>query len=105
MERLLTVHEVADRLRVKPRTLREWLKEGRIRASKVGRDWRIEPAAVDEYLRRQGVKVRLDPDAWQAGFDAGKEGSPSLAPAGTADKLAWLSGYIEGKAELEKARR
>jgi hypothetical protein len=34
---------------------------------------------------------------WEKGFQAGKAGQPNIAPKG-ADGLAWMSGYIEGKA-------
>jgi hypothetical protein len=34
---------------------------------------------------------------WNAGFNAGHQGRPNQPPRG-ADSLAWISGYIEGKA-------
>lgn len=49
---LLTVEEAAARLRVSEWTLRKWLREGRLRGSRPGRDWRIEEAAVAELLAR-----------------------------------------------------
>lgn len=38
---MLTVHEVADRMKVTPRTVGDWIRSGKLRAIKVGRDWRI----------------------------------------------------------------
>jgi excisionase family DNA binding protein len=50
-ERMYTVAEVADRLRLHPQTIREWLREGRIKGIRLGgtkAGWRI-PA--DEIAR------------------------------------------------------
>lgn len=33
---------------------------------------------------------------WEAGYAAGLAGEDSRPPAGTEDRLAWMSGYIEG---------
>ena len=35
-ERLLTVPEVAERLRVNPETVRVWLRQGRLKGSRLG---------------------------------------------------------------------
>jgi hypothetical protein len=42
-------------------------------------------------------KCSINATDWQAGFNAGKAGQPNIAPANV-DGLAWMSGYIEGKA-------
>ena len=34
---------------------------------------------------------------WQSGYEAGQQGRPNQPPQGV-DGLAWISGYIEGKA-------
>lgn len=38
---MMTVNEVADRMKVTPRTVGDWIRHGKLRAIKVGRDWRI----------------------------------------------------------------
>lgn len=38
---MLTVAEVADRMKVTPRTVGDWIRDKKLRATKVGRDWRI----------------------------------------------------------------
>ena len=44
-----TVEEVAKKLKVRPRTVREWIKKGQIKASKLpSGQWRIK----EEELRR-----------------------------------------------------
>jgi excisionase family DNA binding protein len=40
-EGLMTPREVSKFLRVKPRTVAKWCREGRLRAIKVGHVWRI----------------------------------------------------------------
>lgn len=47
---LLTCAEVADALRVSARTVVNLCREGNLRAYRVGKSWRIEREAVDEYL-------------------------------------------------------
>ena len=46
---LLTVREVADRLRLKPETVRRWLRSGRLRGISLGSDhagWRVRESEV-----------------------------------------------------------
>lgn len=47
MSQFLTVPEVADLLRVTPMTVRRWIKSGRLPASQIGRDYRIQAGDVD----------------------------------------------------------
>lgn len=53
---LLTVDEVAEFLRVKPSTVYEWAKQGKIPASKVGRLWRFRREDVEAWVRSGGVQ-------------------------------------------------
>lgn len=47
-ETLLTVNQVAARLQVKNYTVREWLKDGRLRGAKPGgKEWRIRERDLD----------------------------------------------------------
>ena len=49
---MLTVHEVADLLKVKESTVRTWIHDDSLRAVKFGRDWRV--AQRDLELRGPG---------------------------------------------------
>jgi excisionase family DNA binding protein len=49
-EAFLTVQEVAERLRVAPRTIYRLLDEGALEGVRVGRSWRVSPAALERYL-------------------------------------------------------
>lgn len=61
--RLLTVHEVADLLRVAPETVRVMARRGELDACRVGRGraaaYRFTPRAVADYL---GVSLADLPD-------------------------------------------
>ncbi len=49
-ERLLTPAQIADRLQVKERTVVQWLRIGRMRGFKVGKEWRISPDDLTAFL-------------------------------------------------------
>lgn len=51
-ERFHTVAEVAQRLRVTEKTVRNHIRDGRLRVSRVGRSVRIDDGALREYLGR-----------------------------------------------------
>jgi excisionase family DNA binding protein len=51
--RLLTVNEVADLLRVSRMTVYRLIKEGQIKALRVGRSYRLREDDVDEYLSKR----------------------------------------------------
>lgn len=56
VERLLTVEEVADRFRVKPRTVYRWLKSGQIKGIRTpGGQHRITAEAVREEFERRVI--------------------------------------------------
>jgi len=47
---LLKIKEVADRMRVEPRTIIRRIHEGNLPAIKFGRFWRIRADALNNYL-------------------------------------------------------
>lgn len=49
-EQLLTIEEVAKYLRVKKRTIYDWLKKGKIPASKTVGQWRFKKEKIDAWL-------------------------------------------------------
>jgi excisionase family DNA binding protein len=46
----LTSAELCDLINVHPVTLREWTREGRIPAYRIGREWRYDPDRVADWL-------------------------------------------------------
>ena len=60
-DRLLTVIEAAERLRLNPETIRRWLRDGRLSRVWLGSDkagWRISERDLDAFLRRSQRRVR-----------------------------------------------
>lgn len=58
-EKLLTPEEVAERLAVTPRTVRDWLRAGKLQGVKAGRLWRITEKALCEFLEAGGTKEQV----------------------------------------------
>lgn len=52
MAELVTLEEVASYLRVTPKTIYRLLERQAIPAAKVGRQWRFDKAAIDNWLRQ-----------------------------------------------------
>jgi len=50
MEKLLTPEEVADRLAVSPKSIREWLRQGKLKGVRAGRLWRIRERDLEAFL-------------------------------------------------------
>jgi excisionase family DNA binding protein len=49
---MLTTKEVARRLKVTPQTVQRLIGRGQLTASRVGRDWRIKPSALETFLQK-----------------------------------------------------
>ncbi len=47
---LLTPAEIAERLQVTERTITGWLRQGRLRGFKIGKEWRIAETDFDAFL-------------------------------------------------------
>jgi len=52
-DKMLTVDEVADQLRVHPRTVRQWIAKGELIAFDTGRGYRIKQSDLDEFIRNR----------------------------------------------------
>lgn len=59
---MLTVPEAARRLRRNPETVRRWIREGRLRATKVGTQHFVEEDDLD--AMRPGVLLEAPPGWW-----------------------------------------
>ena len=47
---MLTIHDVASKLNVDERTVRELIRKNELRAIKVGKEWRITEDDLDAYV-------------------------------------------------------
>jgi excisionase family DNA binding protein len=51
-ERYYTPAEIAERLKVTPRTVYRWLESGELRAIRFTREYRISEADVEDFISR-----------------------------------------------------
>ena len=49
-EKLFTPAQVADRLQVHEHTVTRWLRDGYLRGFKLGKEWRIAPSDLWDFL-------------------------------------------------------
>jgi excisionase family DNA binding protein len=59
MERLYTVEQTAEKLQVQPRTIRDWLKTGKLNGLLTGRFWRIRESDLQTFLRKAEILARV----------------------------------------------
>lgn len=55
-ERLMTPEQAADYLAVAPKTMRDWLRTGRIRGVKVGRLWRVRLSDLEAFIEEPTIE-------------------------------------------------
>jgi excisionase family DNA binding protein len=67
---MLTVPEAARRARRNPETIRRWIREGKLRATKVGTQHILDERDLDAMLTDPGGTVAL-PAEWQKTFWGG----------------------------------
>jgi excisionase family DNA binding protein len=55
VERLLTPEAAANRLGIAPRTLREWLRSGKLPGVKLGRLWRVKETDLEAFIAKSAT--------------------------------------------------
>jgi len=60
MSTLLTAQQAAETLRISTQMVTRLCREGQLKASRVGRDWLIEPSSLDEYSVSSASKLAED---------------------------------------------
>ena len=50
-EKYLTPEEISVQYNVKADTIRKWIRQGKIRAAKLGRVWRISESDLRDFIR------------------------------------------------------
>ncbi len=59
-EKYYTPQEVADELKVEPRTVHSWLRDGLMKGVKVGRLWRISQSEIDRAKKSESMPSEQD---------------------------------------------
>ncbi|MEN3284997.1 MAG: Helix-turn-helix domain [Solirubrobacteraceae bacterium] len=57
----LKVEEVASLLKIKEKTVREWIGRGELEAYKIGKEWRVRRDHLDEAIESRRVGAQLAP--------------------------------------------
>ena len=50
-EKVYTPEGAAEALLVSPKTIRDWLRAGRLKGIKIGRLWRVRESDLEEFLK------------------------------------------------------
>lgn len=85
-EKILTPDQVAEKLQVHPFTVLKFIKQGKLKASKLGRVYRIRGSDVDQFLDNQ-----LTRQEEKANRAAAKQPSKVQAKEALADQSVTLS--------------
>jgi len=80
----LTPEQVGGELKVHPATVRLWIRNGRLRATRVGRSWRVRRSEIDRVLESGSSPAYAEPGT---GDTRDSSESPSRAPRQIADRL------------------
>ena len=83
MGRMLTPSEVAARLRVDRETVYRHIRDGRLRAARIGRSYRVDEAVLDDFVAAAGGPhwSRLPGEALPGGPGPQAVDSRSVSPA------------------------
>ena len=92
----LTVHEIAEHLKLNQQTVRNWIDQGRLPAVRIGRRVRVRRTDIDRMLA-EGATVAVDPEASYAG--SGEPHEPEASDARSGEPHEQL------ERALERARR
>ncbi len=52
-EEVFTVKEIAERLKVTQRTVREWIRRGELTAMKFGKEYRVRESSLQAFIDRK----------------------------------------------------
>jgi excisionase family DNA binding protein len=51
MDDLLTAEQAAAILQLSPKTIKDWLRAGKLTGCKIGRVWRVKPADLEAFIQ------------------------------------------------------
>jgi excisionase family DNA binding protein len=55
MHELLTAKQVAAILQLSPKTVKDWLREGKLTGCRIGRVWRVKGADLEAFIQASRV--------------------------------------------------
>src|SRR5215204_4347590 len=81
-ERHVSLSTVAGQLGVSERTVRRWIKAGKLRAYRPGRDFRIPESALKEFVEESEVSPKVGGSSPELSLFNGADEPPSVAVDG-----------------------
>ena len=89
--KLYTPEEMANLFAVKSKTIREWLKKGQLKGTKIGKQWRVKEQDLEEFLNHSTSSAgKMDFESYQwlnadlggalPEYDWGTQGTPEGKP-------------------------
>lgn len=57
---MLTIEEVAERLKLHPNTVRRYARWGKLPAVKFGRVWRVEEKDLEDFVRARKQELKYE---------------------------------------------
>jgi len=67
MEKIYTVMEAREYLKVSDSTIRRLIRAGQIKVQRLGREYRITESAIKDFLDSQNQRGKIDDSNTQAG--------------------------------------
>lgn len=58
MDKIMTLEEVSDYLRISEKTVKEWVNRGELPGGKLGTSWRFRREDIEQWVRRQLAPTR-----------------------------------------------
>ena len=56
VERIYTPEEVAELLSVTPKTVKDWLRAGKLKGSKLGKLWRVQDSDIQRFMEENSTR-------------------------------------------------
>ncbi len=79
-DKFYTIYQVADQLEMSHKTIRNFISDGRLKASKVGKQWRIAEADLETFMNQgESTADKSEESLTNISFE--------LQPEGTEDKI------------------
>ena len=83
----LTVLQVSAELKIHPATVRVWINDGRLRAVRVGREWRVRRSEVDRALLSDASPAYLQEQSFSPPRESDTGWGRTPAPRQIADHI------------------
>lgn len=66
IEKYFTVDQIADMLKIHPKTVQRYIREGKLKANKVGKSWRVSGHDLSIFTEGSGDNVSMPFDAGES---------------------------------------